>query len=42
MLKDSLSGPAVGDGPPQSVWAKIIDKVISKESHWARIGEEFF
>jgi hypothetical protein len=42
MLKDFLSGPAVGEGPPQSVWAKIIEKIVSKESHWARIGEEFF
>ena len=42
MLKVSPSGPAVGEGPPQSVWAKLIEKVISKESHWVRIGEEFF
>ena len=32
----------MGEGPPQSVWAKIIEKVTSKESHWAQIGEEFF
>ena len=42
MLKAFLSGPAVGKGPPQSVWAKIVEKIVLKESHWARIGEEFF
>lgn len=32
----------MGEGPAQSVWAKIIEKVVSNESHWVQIGEEFF